>query len=56
LGSSKNLKDELIINGGYLSTDPSKSKFASWTKVFIQYCDGALHQGVNEGSIKYKDT
>ena len=56
LGSSKNLKDEQFYNGGYLSTDPSRNKFASWTKVVIQYCDGAFHQGANEESIKYKDT
>jgi hypothetical protein len=56
LGSSTNLKDEQIYNGGYLSTDPSRNKFAGWTKVVIQYCDGALHQGAKEESIKYKDT
>ena len=55
LGSSKNLKDEIIVNGGYLSTDPAKSKFASWTKVIIEYCDGALHQGSNKNSVRYKD-
>jgi O-palmitoleoyl-L-serine hydrolase len=56
LGSSKNYTDELIINGGYLSTDPEKSKFATWTKVLIMYCDGSMHQGSNSNSIKYKDT
>ena len=55
LGSSKDYKDEIIVHGGYLSTDPSLSKFASWTKVIIMYCDGSLHQGSNPSPVKYKD-
>jgi len=38
-----------------MSTDPNLSKFATWTKVLINYCDGSLHQGSNKISIKYKD-
>jgi len=30
--------------------------YYNWTKVFINYCDGALHQGDNESPIQYKDT
>ena len=41
--------------GGYLSTDPSISKFASWTKLIIYYCDGAMHQGFTIEPIKYKE-
>ena len=40
---------------GYLSTDPKISSFANWTKFFIPYCDGALHQGYTKDPIKYKD-
>lgn len=43
------------MNGGYLSTDPGKSKFTGWTKIIIEYCDGSLHQGSNTNSIRYKD-
>lgn len=55
LGSSKNYKDEIVVNGGYLSTDPAKSKFAGWTKVIIEYCDGSIHQGYNANGVRYKD-
>jgi len=44
-GSSKLLPDTLENQTGYLSIDPALSKFATWTKVFIHYCDGSLHQG-----------
>ena len=44
------------MQGGYLSTDTALSKFASWTKVIIMYCDGSLHQGNNANSIRYKDS
>jgi len=44
-GSSNPLPDTLENQTGYLSTDPALSKFATWTKVFIHYCDGSLHQG-----------
>ena len=40
---------------GYLSTDPSKNAFANWTKFFIPYCDGTLHQGYAKEPVKYKD-
>lgn len=54
LGSSKDLP-ETIEGEGYLSTDPSASKFASWTKVLIAYCDGSLHQGSTETAYRFKD-
>lgn len=41
---------------GYLSTDPSKNSFATWTKIFLPYCDGSLHQGYAEQPIQYKDS
>ena len=56
LGSSKNYQSEIISPGGYLSTDPSISKFANWTKVVIMYCDGAQHQGHVNEPLSYKDT
>ena len=31
------------------------SKFAGWTKVLILYCDGTLHQGSSNNSVRYKD-
>ena len=31
------------------------SAFANWTKFFLPYCDGALHQGYAAEPIKYKD-
>ena len=40
---------------GYLSTDPKVSAFANWTKFFIPYCDGTLHQGYRKEPLKYKD-
>jgi hypothetical protein len=42
--------------GGILSTDSSKSKFANWTKIVMMYCDGSFHQGNNKSPIQYKDT
>lgn len=56
LGTSKVLPETLTIPGGYLSTDPALSKFATWTKVFINYCDGSLHQGSTDTPFSYKDT
>lgn len=41
---------------GYLSLDPSINAFAGWTKFFLPYCDGSLHQGFASDPIKYKDT
>lgn len=29
--------------------------FAEWTKVWVPYCDGSLHQGTRNRSISYKD-
>jgi hypothetical protein len=55
-GSSKNLPDIIASPGSYLSTDSSVSRFATWTKVVIFYCDGAHHQGYNSMPISYKDT
>jgi O-palmitoleoyl-L-serine hydrolase len=55
LGSSRFLKEEVLSPGGYLSTDPAKSRFANWTKVVIMYCDGGQHQGHNNDPISYRD-
>lgn len=55
LGTSTVLEKEIIGPGGYLSTDPAKSRFANWTKVVIMYCDGSQHQGHNNEPISYKD-
>jgi hypothetical protein len=41
-------------DGGILSTIPSQSPFANWTKIIIMYCDGAFHQGNNLNPIPYK--
>ena len=30
--------------------------YYSWTKVYIPYCDGVLHQGTREAPIDYKQT
>ena len=39
-----------------MSTDPLISRFASWNKIFVRYCDGSLHQGSRNDPILYKDT
>lgn len=38
-----------------MSTNPNVSKFATWTKVLIAYCDGGQHQGYVADPISYKD-
>lgn len=38
-----------------LSTDPTKSKFASWSKFIFAYCDGSFHQGNRISPVSYKD-
>ena len=43
------------VTEGYLSTDPNESAFANWTKFFIPYCDGAIHQGFSIKPIHYKE-
>jgi len=41
---------------GILSLDSSENLYQNWTKVFVNYCDGTLHQGDNESPIQYKDS
>lgn len=41
---------------GILALDSSENLYYNWTKVFINYCDGSLHQGDNASPIPYKDT
>lgn len=41
---------------GILDFNHVHSKFSSWTKIVIMYCDGAFHQGNNKSPIQYKDT
>lgn len=41
---------------GILSELPDVNPlFANWTKVWVPYCDGSLHQGTRNRSISYKD-
>lgn len=54
LGSSRSLP-ETYQGQGILSTDPATSKFASWTKVIINYCDGAFHSSATKQTYRYKD-
>ena len=54
LGSSS-LWPDTLAGQGYLSTNSSMSKFANWTKIIFGYCDGSLHQGNRNASIKYKN-
>lgn len=42
----------LLLNGGYLSTDPEKNKFAKWTQVVFGYCDGFFFQGNRKEPIE----
>lgn len=41
---------------GMLSTDPEKSRFASWSKFIFAYCDGSFHQGNRISPVSYKDS
>jgi len=43
LGSSKNYPNVTKYDGIFLND--SSNYFADWTKVYLKYCDGALHQG-----------
>lgn len=52
-GSSK-FAPEMVRPEGLLSTDPSQSSFANWTKVIIGYCDGSLFQGYRQNPIAYR--
>lgn len=54
LGSSKYLP-ETFEGHGILSTDPAMSKFATWTKIYINYCDGAYYTGATKQPYRYKD-
>jgi hypothetical protein len=38
------------------STDPVKSKFATWSKFVFAYCDGSFHQGNRIAPVSYKNT
>ncbi len=37
------------------TTDPSKSRFATWSKFIFAYCDGSFHQGNRVAPVSYKD-
>ena len=41
---------------GILSTNSSKSKFASWNKIIIPCCTGTFGQGYRSNPLSYKDT
>lgn len=57
LGSSSTYEKIMNLDEyGILSDQPdTNSLFFNWTKVFIPYCDGSLHQGTRNRSISYKD-
>jgi hypothetical protein len=40
---------------GMLS-DVQPNYFTNWTKIFLNYCDGAGHQGGTIAPISYKNT
>src|SRR5262249_19883367 len=42
--------DQAKFDPSVLSTDPSKSPYATWNKVFIPYCTGDVHSGSNVAS------
>ena len=45
LGSSKNWKDSMSVEG-FLSDDCIENPhFCGWSVVFIRYCDGGLYSG-----------
>jgi hypothetical protein len=56
-GSSSNYSETRNLdNKGILSEQADVNPlFFDWTKVFIPYCDGGLHQGTRNHSISYKD-
>ncbi len=56
LGSSNPLPETFPGAEGILALDSSDNLYQNWTKVFLNYCDGSLHQGDNEAPISYKDT
>lgn len=38
-----------------MNPDPKiNPTFHNWTRVFVPYCDGSLHQGFKSNSIEYK--
>lgn len=39
-----------------ISTDPTKSAFAGWSKFIFAYCDGSFHQGNRNNVVNYKDS
>ena len=56
-GSSTSYNDTINVDeNGYLSTLPSiNPTFHDWTKVIIEYCDGALHISHREAPFSYKE-
>ena len=55
-GSSSYYNDTIDVDdNGYLSTLPEANPtFHDWTKVLIQYCDGAFHISHREAPFTYK--
>lgn len=56
LGSSKGYTEKSSFNNYvFLNPDPKVNPtFHNWTRVFVPYCDGSLHQGFKSSPVEYK--
>lgn len=56
LGSSKGYTAKASFkNYVFLNPDPKVNPtFYNWTRVFVPYCDGSLHQGFKSSPVDYK--
>ena len=52
LGSSSKYPDYVDLGG--IFSDASQNSFKSWTRVFLKYCDGTVHQGTKSTPVSYK--
>ena len=58
LGSSKDYPEEIDREDFSILSNNEQTNplYASWTKVFVPYCDGGLHAGSKLATISYKGT
>lgn len=56
LGSSNKYPIKSSFNNYvFLNADPKVNPtFHNWTRVFVPYCDGSLHQGFKSSPVQYK--
>jgi hypothetical protein len=52
-GSSSQFPEYLPFDNRTLISSDSSNPFKEWTRVYVPYCDGSIHQGSKQEPIEY---